>query len=128
MHARHGHSVSSHRRDAPEGRACKRKLSDLKAMRHRLKKKIWPAFKEEFPDPNLSRHDATISSLDKFDAARYPDEILKHGMGGRAEWRGPVTEVIAHGGIRTVRPYVIAITDIDDLVAEVFKKCSGTQV
>jgi hypothetical protein len=106
------------------GLAQKRKLSDLEAMRHRLKKKIWPAFKEDFPDPNLSRHDATISSLDKFDAARYPDEILKHGMGGRAEWRGPVTEVIAHSGIRTVRPYVIAISDIDDLVAEVFKKCS----
>jgi hypothetical protein len=32
--------------------------------------------------------------------------------------------VIAHGGIRTVRPYVIAISGIDDLVAEVFKICS----
>ena len=31
------------------GLAQKRKLPELEAMRHRLKKKIWPAFKEDFP-------------------------------------------------------------------------------
>jgi hypothetical protein len=53
------------------GLAQKRKLPELEAMRHRLKKKIWPAFKEDFPDRNLSRHDGTISRLDKFDAIRF---------------------------------------------------------
>jgi hypothetical protein len=110
------------------GLAQKRTLGELKDMEHRLKKKIWPAFKEDFPNPNLSRHDKTISSLDKFDAARYPNAILRHGMGGRAEWRGPVTEEIAHGGIRTVRPYLIEVRTIDDLVLTCSKYVVGTQV
>jgi hypothetical protein len=103
------------------GLAQKRRLPELEAMRHRLKKKIWPAFKEDFPNRNLSRHDGTISRLDKFDAIRYPDEILRHGMGGRAEWRGPVTEVISYGRMPTVRQYAVVVSDIDDLVAEVFE-------
>ena len=49
------------------------------------------------------------------------DEILKYGMGGRAEWRGPVTEVISYGRMPTVRQYAVVVSDIDDLVAEVFE-------
>jgi hypothetical protein len=54
------------------GLVRKRKLSDLKDMKHRLKV-LWRAFKADFPDPTLKRHDKTISSLDKFEAIRYPD-------------------------------------------------------
>jgi hypothetical protein len=40
-------------------------------------------------------------------------------MGGRAEWRGPVTEVISYGRIPTVRQYAVVVSDIDDLVFEI---------
>jgi hypothetical protein len=102
------------------GLAQKRTPGELKDMGHRLKL-LWRVFKEDFPDPSLSRHDRTISRLDKFDAIRYPDEILRYGMGGRAEWRGPITEVTTYGGIPTPRQYAIVVSDIGDLVAEVFK-------
>ena len=105
------------------GLARKRTLGELKDMGHRLKL-LWRALKEDFPDANLSRHDRTISRLDKFDTLRYPDEILRHGMGGRAEWRGPITEVITYGEIPTPRQHAIVVSDIDDLLAEVFKTCS----
>ena len=45
-------------------------------------------------------------------------------MGARAEWRGPITEVTTYGRIPTPRQYATVISDIDDLVAEVFKTCS----
>jgi hypothetical protein len=105
------------------GLARRRTLSELKDMGHRLKQ-LWRAFKEDFPDPDPSRHDGTISRLDKFDAIRYPDEILRYGMGGRAEWRGPITEVVTYGGMQTPRQYAIIVSDIDDLMAEVFRTCS----
>jgi hypothetical protein len=40
-------------------------------------------------------------------------------VGGRAEWRGPVTEVISYGRIPTVRQYAVVVSDIDDLVFEI---------
>jgi hypothetical protein len=104
------------------GLAQKRTLGELKDMEHRLKR-LWRAFKEDFPDPNLSRHDRTISCLDKFDAIRYPDEILKYGMGMSAQWHDPAHEVITYGGIKTPRQYIIVVSAVDDLVADVFKIC-----
>src|SRR5262249_38170155 len=47
------------------GLARTRKLSDLKNMGHKLKL-LWRAFKADFPDTSLKRHDRTISLLDKF--------------------------------------------------------------
>jgi hypothetical protein len=54
------------------GLARKRSLSDLRDMGHKLKK-LWSAFKTDFPDTSLKRHDKTISSLDKFEDIRYPN-------------------------------------------------------
>ena len=42
------------------GLARYRTLSELRAMGHNLKR-IWRAFKTDFPDPALCRHDRTIS-------------------------------------------------------------------
>ena len=42
------------------GLTKKRKLSELKDMLHNLKV-IWRAFKEEFPDATLKKHNQTIS-------------------------------------------------------------------
>jgi hypothetical protein len=105
------------------GLARKRKLSDLKGMGHKLKV-LWRAYKADFPDPALKRHDKTISGLDKFDDIRYPDAILKHGMGATAEWSGPAGKVTAYGGIKTPKLYTLVVSDIDDLIADAFKMSS----
>jgi hypothetical protein len=90
---------------------------------HKLKV-VWRAFKEDFPSPNLRRHDKPISGLDKFEDIRYPDAILKHGMAATAQWRGPPAAVTSYGKIKTVRQYVLVVSDIDALVADVFRICS----
>jgi hypothetical protein len=66
------------------GLARYRTLSELPAMGDNLKK-IWRAFKIDFPGPALSRHDRTISLLNRFEQLRYPNhygpaviEIDKH--------------------------------------------------
>jgi hypothetical protein len=105
------------------GLARQRELHELQKMRHKLKR-LWLAFKEDFPDPDLIQHDTTISGLDKFDDIRYPDEILKNGMGTTAQWYDPVAWVITYGGSKTPRKYDIVVTAIDHLVADVFRICS----
>ncbi len=102
------------------GLARKRKSSDLKDMRHKLKV-LWHAFKVDFPNPALDRHDKTISGLDKFEDIRYPDAILKYGMRTTAQWSGPADTVTAYGEIKTPKQYTLVVSDIDDLIADVFK-------
>jgi hypothetical protein len=96
-------------------------------MKHDLKK-LWRAFKVDFPDPALKRHDETISRINKFEAIRYVDGITKYGMRATAQWSGPASEVKAYGGLKTPRQYAIVVSDIDDLVADVFKTCSRNPV
>jgi len=91
--------------------AQRRELSDLERMRHELKEKLWPAFKEDFPNPHLSQHDKTIACVDKFEDIRYPDEVLKSGMGVLAVWSGSAV-----------------VSDIDDLIVDVLKVCSRNPV
>ena len=78
------------------GLAKTRKLSDLKDMGHDLKK-LWRAYKADFPDPKLKRHDQTISRLDKFETLRYPDTIKKGSIGITAVWSGPPGSVTTRG-------------------------------
>jgi hypothetical protein len=109
------------------GLARKRKLSDLKDMRHKLKV-LWRAYKADFPDPALKRHDKTISGLDKFDDIRYPDANLKHSMGLTSQWSGPAGNVTAYGGIKTPKQYAVVVSDIDDLIADAFKMSNWNPV
>jgi len=103
--------------------AQRRELSNLERMRHKLKEKLWPAFKEDFPNPHLSQHDKTIACVDKFEDIRFPDEVLKSGMGVLAVWSGPVGELL-----RGAEQYVIVVSDIDDLIVDVLKVCSRNPV
>jgi hypothetical protein len=109
------------------GLAQKRKLSDLKDMGHDLKK-LWRSFKADFPEPALKRHDKTISCVNKFEAIRYVDGITKYGMGATAQWCGPAGEVKTFGGLKTPKQYAIVVSEIDDLVVDVFKVCSRNPV
>jgi len=108
------------------GLAKKRKLSlsELKKRAHKLKV-LWREYKLDFPDPALKRHDKAISLLDKFEAIRYPDRILASGMGVGAQWSGPPPSVTVRGpGLKTPRQYTIVVSDIDDLVVDVFRASS----
>lgn len=106
------------------GLARKHKLSDLKDMRHNL----WRAYKADFPDPTLKRHDKTISGLNKFEDIRYPDANRKHAMGVTAEWSGPAGAVTAYGGIKTPKQYTLVVSEIDDLIVDAFKMSSWNPV
>jgi hypothetical protein len=102
------------------GLAKKRPLSDLRDMGHNLKV-LWRAFKTEFADPVLQRHDQTISSLNKFEEVRYPDPDKVPSMGVSAEWSGPPGRITTFGRLRTPKQYAFVVNDIDDLVADLFK-------
>jgi len=67
------------------GLAQNHKLSVLKGMGHDLKN-LWRAFKADFPESALERHDKTILLLNKFEAIRYPND--EH-MAATAQWFGP---------------------------------------
>jgi hypothetical protein len=105
------------------GLATKRQLVEVEAMGHRLRQ-IWRAFKTEFPDPslNLARHDKTVSGLNKFEDLRYPGT---KGAGIGANWSGPpVAPVRASGGPSTPRQYMLIVSDIDELFADIFRAVS----
>ena len=96
----------------------------MKKRAHKLKV-LWREYKLDFPDPALKRHDKAISLLDKFEAIRYPDRILASGMGVGAQWSGPPPSVTVRGpGLKTPRQYTIVVSDIDDLVVDVFRASS----
>lgn len=107
------------------GLARKRPLSELKDrnMGHKLKA-LWRAFKVDFPDVTLKRHDKTISSLDKFEDIRYPDPKKVPSMGISVEWSGPPGTMTTRGGHKTPKQYKLVVDPIDDLVADIFRASS----
>lgn len=63
-----------------KGYLC-RKLTEneLRRLGHSLRK-IWRTFKQEVGDSTLATFDATISTMDRFERIRYPEEIARKGM------------------------------------------------
>jgi hypothetical protein len=93
-----------------------------KPYRHNLPR-IWQAFKALFPAENLTRFDAFIDLLHAFDSIRYPDRLLQLGAQITV---GFVTENRL-GGRDPARPepaYRLSITDLDELMDELFRLCS----
>jgi hypothetical protein len=100
-----------------------RERGNLNKMRHHHLKSLWKAFKKEFPDPRLTKHDQTISRLDKFEEIRYPD--VKHSIGMSAQWSGPLPGTITVRGMsRSPRQYALVVDDIDALMADVIEASS----
>jgi hypothetical protein len=97
-------------------------LPELTSMGHSLKK-LWRAYKNDHPEAELERHNKTINKLDKHEDIRYPNPNL-HSMGLSLEWSGEPGDVKTTGGLRTPKQYVIVVSDIDDLVADVLKTSS----
>lgn len=109
------------------GLARYRTLSELRAMGHNLKK-IWRAFKTDFPDPALRRHNRTVSLVNRFEELRYPRHDGPATIEIEIVWgtTGPGTPAASwhHPGMKRPRKYYLAIGDVDDLVAEVFRVTS----
>jgi hypothetical protein len=105
------------------GLARKRELAEVEDMGHRLRI-IWRAFKNDFPDPslNLTRHDKTVSRLNKFEDLRYPG--TKGSIGINASWSGDPGTVTTFGGLRTPKKYPLVVSDIDGLFADIFRAAS----
>jgi hypothetical protein len=104
------------------GLVKKRKLSELKYMGHNLKK-LWGAFKVEFSGADLKRHDKTILRVNKYESIRYPDGILNYGAGMTADWFELPPEIKGHGGIKSPPQYLLVVSDIDDLMVDIFRAC-----
>jgi hypothetical protein len=95
----------------------KRTLSDVEEMRHWLKK-MWRAFTEDLPEPQLKRHDGTISSLAKYHHLHYWD-VASAGM--TSQWERPAQPVITYGTGKSPKQFGLVVSDIDDLVVDILK-------
>jgi hypothetical protein len=103
------------------GLAKKREISELKDIGHNLKA-LWRAFKVEFPDPGLERHDKTISSLNKYEDIRYPG--MMGSIAIAADWFSAPPPVTTYGSVKTPKQYPLVVRDIDNLFADIFKASS----
>jgi hypothetical protein len=99
-----------------------RSLSELERMRHSLRR-LWRAYRTDHPQAGLERHNTTINRLDKIEDIRYPNPDL-HSIGISLEWSGPLGQVKTSGGLRNPKQYGVAVSDIDELVADVLKASS----
>ena len=97
-------------------------LPELEGMRHNLKK-LWRAYKSDHPEAQLERHNKTINRLDRHEEIRYPNPGLG-SIGLSLQWSGEPAEVKTSGGLRTPKQYAIVVSDIDDLVADLFTTSS----
>lgn len=102
-----------------------RQLSELKAWEHNLKR-LWREFKTAFANVDLTQHDKTISQLDKFEEMRYPSAALK-AMAISVQWSGEPPRAVFREG-KTPKQFVLIVSDVDALVADVIMVSSWNQV
>jgi hypothetical protein len=91
-------------------------LEELTRFKHDLRR-LWRAFKAEFPGTGLDRHDEIVGRLDRFERLRYPDAVLREGMWMSVEWE---PEAWASTGA-SVPHYHLVVNDVDRLVAKIFE-------
>jgi hypothetical protein len=94
-------------------------LRDRKNMGHNLTN-IWRAYKDSHPKADLSCHDSTINWLDIFEEIRYPKPALR-SIGLGLEWAANPVEVKTFGGATPPKRFLLNVSDIDDLIVDVFK-------
>ena len=91
----------------------------LIALGHKLDQ-VWEEFKKQISDPSLAIFDQTISTLDRFEKIRYPEEIVAKGMQSQIGFERPPSSAS-----RTSPPepsYDIYVDEIDSLVEVIFQK------
>ena len=90
----------------------------LIALSHKLDQ-VWEEFKKQISDPSLAIFDQTISTLDRFEKIRYPEEIVAKGMQSQIGFERPPSSAS-----RTSPPepsYDIYVDEIDSLVEVIFQ-------
>jgi hypothetical protein len=97
-------------------------IGDLKKLFGHKLPKLWAAFKALIPAENLAEFDGMIDELDRFEAIRYPDEILARGASvsfgfGRGR---PVTKIESEGN---EPEYQIGIGDVDAFFSRLIPLC-----
>jgi len=97
-------------------------LGELERMRHNLKR-LWRAYKRDHANAPLSRHDRTINRLDKLEDIRYPNAALASTRVSM-QWSGETGGVEASGAMKSPKQYVVVVSDIDDLVADILRTSS----
>jgi hypothetical protein len=89
---------------------------------HNLRK-LWNAFKAEFPTEALDQFDDTITTLHSFERLRYP-EATTEGAVLMIHWE-PGRHLPPYGsGFMSMPRYQIVVTAIDHLVARIFDFCT----
>jgi hypothetical protein len=104
-------------------------LKELKQLGHSLPK-CWEAFKAQVNDPGLSKFDAVISEIHKYEDLRYPDQNSKgmQSMFDVVRWTHP-SPPIPTTTIDPLPSYRLCLPDVDELVAAIFTAAGkNTQV
>jgi hypothetical protein len=98
-------------------------IDELRDMKHNLKR-IWRAFRADFPEPRLVQFDASVSALHKFERLRYPNEELKKGMLGQFSFLRVDATTLKSSG-KTPPPFFsLVLEDVDHLVKSIFQVAS----
>jgi hypothetical protein len=82
---------------------------------------LWNAFRAKENDAALSRFDATIGDLHKFEAIRFPDLLVAKGFLGGVGW-APEHATTYSGTLKPPPKYEVVINLVDELVAEVARR------
>jgi hypothetical protein len=103
-----------------KARLCHR--IELARLKHHRLKKLWSEFKKDFPErTDLAPFDVVVSRLDKFEEVRYPDRVVLKGAFMGLAWEA--SDLPTHKP-RSLREYVLAVNDLDALVAKIFEVSS----
>jgi hypothetical protein len=97
-------------------------LKDRKKAGHDLNK-LWKLFKEDFQINDLTKHDRTVVTLNMFEDIRYPEKIVELGMEATADWLSDINYTNSFPPTQSPK-YRIVVSEIDELVTEIFKKSS----
>jgi hypothetical protein len=79
----------------------------------------WRAFKTRFSAGDFGSFDAVIDSLDKFENIRYPESIVRKGMGVIFQF-GKATPIAISGSAVSVAKFELFVGEIDALVKVIF--------
>jgi hypothetical protein len=101
---------------------CGKTDAELRKMGHSLRK-LWRAYKREYPNAGLEPHNETINQLDKHEEIRYPNSG-PGSIGMLVQWSGKPAKIQTSGSLKTPKQYAIIVNEIDDLVADLFKTSS----
>jgi hypothetical protein len=108
-----------------KGGLLKRKTKTLAELKHKLGHSLpecWNAFKAQVNDPRLTRFDAVVAEIHKYEELRYPDTYppVMESMFDVVRWTRPALP----GTTQTVPNYKLCLPDVDELIAAIFAAAS----